>query len=153
MIERASVPRTVASAGLAAALALGGCMSFVPAYERPAAPVADAYAPELTPDGARGVPLAGAAADIEWQRYFVDARLSRLIEIALQNNRDLRMAILNIEQARAAYQVRRADELPSLGLGAVAQRQPGSTGRLVNTYAVGAQVTGYELDFFGRVRA
>lgn len=153
MVERTSVPRTVASAGLAAALALGGCMSFVPTYERPAAPVADAYAPELTPDGARGVPVAGAAADIEWQRYFVDARLSRLIEIALQNNRDLRVAILNIEQARAAYQVRRADELPSLGLGAVAQRQPGSTGGLVNTYAVGAQVTGYELDFFGRVRA
>ena len=134
---------------LACALALGGCMSFIPAYERPAAPVAAAYAPELMPVGAGGT----AAADIEWQRYFTDPRLKRLIEVALQNNRDLRVAVLNIEQARAAYQVKRADELPTLGGGVTAQRQPGAKGSLVNTYAVGLQVTGYELDLFGRVRS
>jgi outer membrane protein, multidrug efflux system len=135
---------------LAASLMLGGCMSFIPAYERPAAPVAAAYAPELTPAGAVG---GTAAADIEWQRYFTDARLKRLIEIALANNRDLRVAVLNIEQTRAAYQVRRADEVPSIGAGLSAQRSAGSNGNLVNTYAVGLQVSGYELDFFGRVRS
>ena len=134
---------------LAAALLLGGCMSFIPAYERPAAPVAPAYASELMPAGGSD---ATAAAEIEWQRYFADARLKRLIEIALQNNRDLRVAVLGIEQARAAYQVRRADELPTVGAGLTAQRQA-SGGSLVNSYAVGLAVTGYELDFFGRVRS
>ena len=131
-------------------LVLGGCMSFIPAYERPAAPVAPAYAAELLPAGAAGT---AAATDIEWQRFFTDARLRRLIEISLANNRDLRVAVLNIEAARAAYQVKRADELPSVGAGFTAQRAAGATGGLVNTYAVGLQVTGYELDFFGRVRS
>jgi len=136
---------------LAAALLLGGCMSFIPTYERPAAPVAPVYAPELIPAGATA--NASAAADIDWQRFFADPRLKRLIELSLQNNRDLRVAILNIEAARATYQIRRADELPSVGAGFTANRGAGSNGGLVNTYAVGFQVTGYELDFFGRVRS
>ena len=150
MSERAYLRRAATSTALASALLLGACMSFIPAYERPAAPVPAAYPPELVPAGAAG---AGAAADIEWQRYFADARLRRLIEISLANNRDLRVAILNIEQARAAYQIRRADELPTLGAGFTAQRQPGGNGGLINSYAVGVQVTGFELDFFGRVRS
>ena len=135
---------------LAVALTLGGCMSFIPKYERPAAPVAPAYAPELMPAGSAS---ATPAADIEWQRFFADPRLKRLIELSLQNNRDLRVAVLNIEAARATYQIRRADELPSVGAGFTANRGAGSNGGLVNTYAVGFQVTGYELDFFGRVRS
>jgi len=135
---------------LASALLLGGCMSFIPAYERPAAPVAPAYAAELLPAGAAGTAV---AADIEWQRFFTDARLRRLIEVSLANNRDLRVAVLNIEAARAAYQIKRADELPSVGAGFTANRAAGSNGGLVNTYAVGLQVTSFELDFFGRVRS
>jgi outer membrane protein, multidrug efflux system len=149
MIEPDSLRHPGTVPALAAALLLGGCMSFIPAYERPAAPVAPAYAPELVPAGGSE---ATAATEIEWQRYFADARLQRLIEIALQNNRDLRVAVLGIEQARAAYQVRRADELPTIGAGLTAQRQA-SGGNLVNSYAVGLAVTGYEFDFFGRVRA
>ena len=151
MFKRVPLHRVATLTALVtSALLLGGCMSLIPAYERPAAPVPAVYAPELTPAGAAG---AAAAADIEWQRYITDARLKRLIEISLVNNRDLRVAILNIEQARATYRIQRADELPSIGAGLTAQRQPGSSGGLVNTYAVGLQVTGYELDFFGRVRA
>jgi len=151
MFKRVPLHRVATVTALAtSALLLGGCMSLIPAYERPAAPVPAAYAPELTPAGVAG---AAAAADIDWQRYITDARLKRLIEISLANNRDLRVAILNIEQARATYQIRRADELPSVGAGFTAQRQPGSSGGLVNSYAVGLQVTGYELDFFGRVRS
>ena len=73
------------------------------------------YPADVTPPAAPG---AEAAADIDWQRFFADPRLKRLIELALANNRDLRVAVLNIEQARAIYQIRRADELPSVGIGA-----------------------------------
>ena len=148
--------RRVRSAGhahgllaLAAALALAGCGNLIPAYQRPAAPVPATYAPEMTPAAAAG---SEAAADIEWQRFFADPRLRRLIALALENNRDLRIAVLNIEQTRALYQVRRADALPSIGAGATAARQPGVTG-VASAYAVGVAVTGYELDLFGRVRA
>jgi multidrug efflux system outer membrane protein len=134
---------------LAVAVLLGGC-SFIPAYERPAAPVAPTYPAAGAPADATSA--GSPAADIEWQRFFADPRLKRLIEIALANNRDLRIAVLNIEQARAAYQIRRADELPTLGGGFTAQRQPAG-GKIVNGYAVGLQVTGYELDLFGRVRS
>ncbi len=149
MIERESLRHAGGLAAFAAALALAGCMSFIPAYERPAAPVAPNYAPELMSAGDAD---ATAAADLAWQNYFADARLKRLIELALQNNRDLRVAVLGIEQARASYQIKRADELPSVGAGLTAQRQA-SGGNLVNSYAVGLAVTGYEFDFFGRVRA
>ena len=151
MSEHAITLRVARLGTVAAALTLGGCMNFIPAYERPAAPVPASYAPELMPAG--GSAAGAAAAEIDWPRYFADARLRRLIEIALANNRDLRVAILNIEQARAAYQVKRADELPTVGGGFTAQRQPSASGGLVNTYALGLQVTGYELDLFGRVRA
>jgi len=164
MTDRVSTPRAaclaftpIARRGLApmalgAALLLAGCTSLIPAYERPAAPVPAAYAPEVAPAGAAGANSGSAAADIDWPSYFADPRLRRLIELALAGNRDLRVAILNIEQARASYQVRRADELPTVGAGVTAQRQPGTSG-LVNTFAVGLQVTGFELDVFGRVRS
>ena len=145
MIERAT-----SLTALAGALLLAGCVNFIPDYERPAAPVPAAYPAELMPVSA--TTGAVAAADIDWPAYFADARLRRLIEISLANNRDLRVAILNIEQARAAYQIRRADELPTVNLGAAAQRQP-AAGGLVNSFAVGFQITGYELDLFGRVRS
>ena len=150
MSHREVAQRAGKPTALAAILLLGGCMNLIPAYERPAAPVAGAYAPELAPAGAPGT---ANAADIEWQRYFADERLKRLIDIALKNNRDLRVAVLNIEQSRAAYQIKQADELPSLGGGLSAQRQAAGNGKLANTYAVGLQVTGYELDLFGRVRS
>ncbi len=144
--------RTLASLGLVALLGTSGCMSLIPEYQRPAAPVPAAY-PAETSSAAATATAAAAAAETDWQAYFADPRLKRLVEIALQNNRDLRIAVLNIEQARATYQVKRADELPTVGAGLIAQRQPGSGGSLVNTYSVGLAVTSYELDFFGRVRS
>ncbi len=135
----------------AGALALGtaGCMNLTPAYEPPAAPIAPAY-----PAGTAFSDTVGAvAADIEWQRFFADPRLRALIETALRNNRDLRIAVLNIEQAGALYDVRRADSLPTVGVGANVQRQPGSSGKLTSTYAVGLALSSYELDFFGRIRS
>ena len=102
---------------LVAALALGGC-SFIPTYERPAAPVAPKFSAVASqaPAAAASTPVRQAA-DMEWQTFFKDARLKRLIELALQNNRDLRVAVLNIEQTRAQFQVRKADELPTVNAG------------------------------------
>ena len=89
-------PSKAILAPLALAMTLSGCMSLAPQYERPAAPVAASF-----PEG--GAASFEAAANIAWQRFFADARLKQLIGLALANNRDLRVAILNIEQARAQY--------------------------------------------------
>jgi len=133
----------------ATAAVLAGCGSLVPTYERPAAPVAAVY------PGDTGVAVApgSRAADIEWQRFFGDARLKRLIELALQNNRDLRVAVLNVDRVRAQYQIQRADRFPSLNGVVAASRQPNTGGSgNITTYQVGLSVTSYELDFFGRVK-
>ena len=144
-------PRLPALTSLMAAMALAGC-SFIPVYERPAAPVADTFVPTL--HNAAASDRAGTtAADLQWQDFFKDARLRRLIELSLQNNRDLRVAVLAIEQTRAQLQVRRADELPTVNAGISGTRGPASSGAIASTYTAGLSVTAYELDFFGRVRA
>ena len=98
---------------LVSALLASGC-SFIPQLERPAAPVAASY------PAANAASTSTAAADIPWQNFFADARLQQLITLALDNNRDLRVAVLNIEQARAQYQIQRAAQFPELGVAAPA---------------------------------
>ena len=108
--------RLLAAVTLAVATMAAGC-SFIPKYERPAAPIADTYPAAVQP----AVTTAGTApADVAWQDFFGDARLKRLIELSLANNRDLRIAVLNIEQARATFQIRRADLFPTVNVGASA---------------------------------
>lgn len=139
---------------LALAMMLAGCMSLAPKYERPAAPVAQAF-PELPKAAsAPASQLANEApAAIAWQRFFPDARLRGLIEQALTNNRDLRVSIANIEQARAQYRIQRADRLPSVGLGISGSRQTtGEDQPIQSLYQSGLSVTAFELDLFGRVR-
>ena len=139
-------PRSTLTAVAAAAL-LAGC-SFIPAYERPAAPIPSAYA--TAPADTAGTP--GAASVAPWQDYFADPQLRQLIEAALANNRDLRVAVLNIEQARATFQVRRSDLYPTVGLGANASRGPSAAnGDLTNSFSVGLALSAWELDFFGRI--
>lgn len=130
----------------ASALLLAACGALTPVYERPAAPVAPRF-----PGADSG--SATAPADLAWQAFFQDPRLRRLIEIALAGNRDLRVAALNLEQARAQLQVRRADELPTVGIGAGGSRAPGASGGVNSSYSAGLVVTGYEADFFGRLRS
>ena len=128
---------------LAAAALLAGC-SFIPTYERPTAPVPATYA---TTSG-----QTSAAPAVPWQNYFAEPRLQRLIEAALANNRDLRVAMLNIEQARATFQVRRADVYPGVGVAANASRAPATgTGDLTNSFNVGLAISAWEIDFFGRI--
>ncbi|HET9642527.1 MAG TPA: efflux transporter outer membrane subunit [Burkholderiaceae bacterium] len=134
---------------LGSALALGsltGCMNLQPRYERPLPPVA----PQFPLVGAEnGVP----AADLPWQQFFTEPRLARMIEISLANNRDLRVAVLNIEQARAQVGLRRADLFPTVGVGAAGNRQPAANGRSTSIYSAGFTVSSFELDLFGRVRS
>ncbi|KVR53816.1 multidrug transporter, partial [Burkholderia ubonensis] len=100
-----------------------------------------------------------AATDIGWREFFVDPRLQRLIEIALNNNRDLRVAVLNIAAARAQYQITRADLFPKLDAVGTGNRQrlpnaltavPGRN--ITTTYNVGLQAS-WELDLFGRIQS
>ncbi len=132
---------------LAAAALLAGCMNLAPRYERPAAPVAERF--PLAPESAASAP---AAADLDWQAFFGDERLKRLIAIALANNRDLRIAALNIEATRAQAAVRDADRWPTLNAGLTGSRTPTAAGGINSIYTAGLQVTAYELDLFGRLR-
>jgi multidrug efflux system outer membrane protein len=122
-------------------VALGGC-SFIPTYEPPPLPVAASF-PDQTLDQ--------PAVDIRWQDFVVDTRLRELITLSLANNRDLRVAALNIEQVRAQYDIRRADQWPTLNLAASGSRQPSATGGTSRSYNVGLATSSWELDFFGRV--
>jgi outer membrane protein, multidrug efflux system len=130
---------------LAAALLLAGC-SMIPKYERPAAPVADTFP---YPSAKEGTP----PADLPWQQFFSDRKLQDLIATALRNNRDLRIAVLNIAQARAQYDIRRADQLPTVGATASASRAPNAVGKETTLYTAGLGLTSWEIDFFGRIRS
>ncbi|MFL9924580.1 AdeC/AdeK/OprM family multidrug efflux complex outer membrane factor [Herbaspirillum lusitanum] len=142
---------------LSAVLLVAGVMSgctLAPTYERPAAPVETSYPAD-----------AGGKADLDasslgWRQFFPDQRLQALIAAALENNRDLRTAVLNIEEARAQYQITRADLLPNLNVSGSAARSRTAasqslTGQpyISNSYQVGLAVPAFELDFFGRVRS
>lgn len=128
---------------------LAGC-TLAPDYERPAAPVAGAY--PLGGDTAAALPVPG------WSELFDDERLRSLIRLSLENNRDLRVAALNVERIRSLYNIQRSALIPSLDATADGSRQrtPGdltTTGRPVTggSYSVGGRIPSYELDFFGRI--
>jgi multidrug efflux system outer membrane protein len=138
----------VRALALATGLLLAGCGTLIPPAPTPALPVAATY-PDQPAGGASG----RAAAEIAWDRYFTDPRLQRLIALALDSNRDLRAAVLSIEQARAQLQARRADELPTVGAGVSGSRAPGANGAMTSSYSAGVQISAWEIDFFGRIRS
>jgi multidrug efflux system outer membrane protein len=139
---------------LLAASALSAC-TLAPKTVRPALAVDNAW-----PIASANTGSAVTAADLGWREVFQDPRLQGVIDLALSNNRDLRVAVLNIEKARAQYRVERAALLPGVdatatatrGENSAAQTQPGVS-RDVKAYTAGVGVTAYELDLFGRVRS
>jgi outer membrane protein, multidrug efflux system len=146
---------TTAALAAAVSAVLGAC-TMAPRYHRPEAPVSPAF------DGATPTATEAAvpAAEIGWREFFPDAELQELIARSLVNNRDLRVATLNVEAARAQYRIQRADLVPSIDAQGQAnnQRVPASlssTGEseLNRTYSAGLGVTAFELDLFGRVRS
>jgi multidrug efflux system outer membrane protein len=141
-------------------LCIAGCATMVPKYFRPAAPVQTAWPSGPAYKEGTGTPPAKAVADIPWQEFFVDPQLRKLIALALENNRDLRVAALNIERSRAQYQIQRSDLFPKVDANASGTFQRiaedfSGTGLPMNIhqYNVGLGVSSYELDLFGRVRS
>jgi multidrug efflux system outer membrane protein len=131
---------------------LTGC-SLAPTYQRPEAPIATAY----PADPGQG---AAAASTTGWREFFPDQRLQTLIAAALDNNRDLRIAALRIEEARAQYNIQSADLLPTFNAGVSGSRartaagvSPLGVSTLGTAYQVGLNLASFELDFFGRVRS
>ncbi|WP_332772408.1 efflux transporter outer membrane subunit [Phenylobacterium sp.] len=144
--------RRTLAAVLLAATAVSAC-TMAPRYERPALPVAQAWPQAVAAQGP-------SAAELDWRQVFQDPRLQGVIDLALKENRDLRVAVSNIERARSQYRVQRAALLPTLNAtGSQTQsRTPASvsqTGQAFETeqYSATVGLSAYELDLFGRVRS
>ena len=143
--------------GIAVIMAMGalsGCANLAPDFMRPAAPI-----PAAWPETGRAVVGEGKTlAEIGWQEFFTDARLKELIELSLQNNRDLRVAALNIDKARAQYRIADANRYPAIDAsgGQTAQQtaddlSQNGEGAISRQYTAGVGFSSFELDFFGRV--
>ncbi|HTO44574.1 MAG TPA: efflux transporter outer membrane subunit [Burkholderiales bacterium] len=148
-------------AAIVVSIALGAC-SLQPAYRQPDLPVASAYptgpAYKATPGGKGATPL--PAAEIGWRDFLTDPRLQKLVEVALANNRDLRISVLNVAQAQSSYRIQRAALFPQVTgfADATRSRTPGSLTtngqpQTLNTWEAGVAVPAWELDFFGRLRS
>ncbi|HYN54665.1 MAG TPA: AdeC/AdeK/OprM family multidrug efflux complex outer membrane factor [Methylotenera sp.] len=147
--------------------ALMPACSLMPGYERPAAPVSDTWPVGTSKQQSYN------AADIGWREFFINEKLRQVIALALQNNRDLRVAALNIEKARAQYQIQSADLFPTVNATGTAniqhtgsnsggsgnsangttQQSNDSRGGTSHNYRAGIGFSAYELDFFGRIRS
>lgn len=143
--------------GVFASVFLSGCASMAPPYARPAMPVSLNYASD---DSKQSASDGTSAATIAWRDYFTDPQLQALISLALNNNRDLHTAVLRVEEARAAYGIQRAERFPTIGAQASEDRSrtPGDlniTGKplIASQYQVGLGLSGWEIDFWGRVRS
>ena len=136
-----------------ASILLGGC-SLIPDYQRPASPV-----DSLWPSEAGGAQTATAAADLDWRVFFKDPALQGLIDTALANNRDLRVAALNVEAYAAQRQIQRSALFPSVTAdgGATRQRLPGSLSSSgepsISSQYSATLGASWELDLFGRLRS
>ncbi|GAB6404172.1 efflux transporter outer membrane subunit [Pseudomonas sp. MHK4] len=140
---------------LVLAMTLSGC-NLIPEYQQPEAPI-----PQAFPQGAAyGAPMTGNSAQIDWQTFFKDPALHRLVDLALENNRDLRKAALNVAAYRAQYRIQGSALVPELGVDASGGRSRtpadlSSTGQQETSGDNSLQVglTSYELDVWGRIRS
>ncbi|WP_126969493.1 efflux transporter outer membrane subunit [Xanthomonas sp. BRIP62411] len=149
---------------MAVAGVLSGC-TLMPRYARPDAPVPERFAGTELSTASNTTATASPEpavdiASIGWRQVFTDPALQQVIALALENNRDLRVAALNIEVARAQYRVERAALLPAVqGTGTANNARtpselaiPGQP-QVFRTYSANIGVSAYELDLFGRVRS
>ena len=150
--------RTIGAAVVAATVT---ACTLAPHYERPAAPVAATWTGGTPPST-----NTTAAPDMGWRQFFPDPGMQRLIELALANNRDLRVAALNVQATQAQYRVQRATLFPSVALTGLEQveKYPSGVsatqgaaagvstgGQTIRFYEAGVGFTSYEIDFFGKI--
>jgi multidrug efflux system outer membrane protein len=144
------------------AVFLSGC-TMIPKYTRPEAPIPSDWPSGPAYKETPSMQNAPLAVDLQWREFFTDERLQEIIEMALENNRDLRAAALNVERARALYRIQRAELLPTVdavGSG-TKERVPSmisGSGRSVTVetveqYRASLGITSWEIDFFGRIRS
>jgi len=143
-----------------AMMLLSGCINLQPDYKRP-----ELAAPNSWPTGSAYRPAAydpkkPTIADMAWDRFFSDDKLRKLIDIGIANNRDLRVAMLDVVKARAQYRVQRAEQLPTVNLegqGTIERtpRRLSQTGKTDTShqYTADIGVSSYELDLFGRIQS
>lgn len=141
LICRSFFPLTL----LGSLFAITGC-TMIPPYLRPDAPVADAF-----PVGVKVTGDADAA-EISWRTFATDAKLRKLMELALANNRDLRVAMLNVERSRAQFNIERAARFPQINAEGGFRRQ-GAGEKTTNLWSASVGSTAYEIDLFGRVHS
>jgi len=134
---------------LTGTLALSACQ-ILPEFSKPVAPIPEKFpvtiAPEVT---------AAPVAEVGWRDFFLNPGLKQTIAAALANNRDLKTAVLRIDEARALYNIQRSDQKPTVNATANAsdsRQLLAGTMRDTTTYQVGLGMTAFELDFFGRVK-
>jgi multidrug efflux system outer membrane protein len=145
-------------------LCFSGCSTLAPDYSRPDAPVPDEWPRDEAYQNAPTGPGAEPIPELSRQEFFADPNLQQIIEMALNNNRDLRLAALNVERARALYGIQRAELFPAVNVDAEYSKEsvPGSTygdiGKNIGSlrteqYSVGLGIAAWEIDFFGRIRS
>ncbi|OPY70350.1 MAG: Outer membrane protein OprM precursor [Syntrophorhabdaceae bacterium PtaU1.Bin034] len=144
-------------------IVLGVCLfgcTMIPAYNRPAPPVPAEW--PTTGPAYKAIPDEGdrPAADIGWREFYLDERVQKVIDLALANNRDLRIAASNIERARGLYRIQRSALFPTVNAtgGLTEQQIPAGvsqTGESYNSrqYFADVGTTAWEIDFFGRIRS
>ncbi|HNP63102.1 MAG TPA: efflux transporter outer membrane subunit [Woeseiaceae bacterium] len=134
-------------------LGLLGACQLAPEHIRPALPTEAGYPTEYSIDQVGSQ----AAHQLNWHEVFVDPKLEVLVETALVNNRDMQVAVLRIDEARAAYRIQHASRLPSVSGTAGAQRgrtsiaASGVNAGVAESYTAGFAIPAFELDFWGRV--
>ena len=138
---------------------LGGC-TLAPEYMRPASPVSADWPTGAAYQETKSAAAAPTAAELPWREFFTDGRLQKVIETALNNNRDLRLAALNVERARAYYGIQRAELLPTINAVGSGRKERvpadlSSTGSAMTSerYDVNLGISSWEIDFFGRIRS
>jgi multidrug efflux system outer membrane protein len=141
------------------AIFLGGC-TLAPKYTQPKAPIPVEWPQGAAYKGTQAAPGTATVPELRRQEFFADEQLQKIIETALNNNRDLRLAALNVERARALYGIQRAELFPAVnavGAGSK-QRVPAdlsTTGEsmTMEQYGVNLGIASWEIDFFGRIRS